>query len=54
MDMPADDTVDQALDVAVIVQALGGGRLCACNLRGLAMLVHHLQHCHPDEKGGTH
>jgi hypothetical protein len=54
IDMPDDDVIDQALDLAVIVQTLGGGKLCACNLRGLAMLVHHLQHCHDAEKLETH
>jgi hypothetical protein len=39
IDVAADDVVDRALDLALIIQYLGDGKICANNLNGLAKLV---------------
>jgi hypothetical protein len=55
IDMPADDTVDQALNLAVVIQALGGGKLCSHELNALAKLTHYLVEIeHDDEHREAH
>jgi hypothetical protein len=57
IDVPDDDTTDQALNLAIVVQALGGGKLCSHELNALAKLTHYLvelEHHHDDEHGEAH
>jgi hypothetical protein len=55
IDMPDDDVTDQALDLAIIVQALGGGKLCSHKLNALAKLTHYLVELeHDDEHREAH
>jgi hypothetical protein len=57
IDMPDDDVTDQALDLAIIIRTLGGGKLCAHELNALAKLAHYLtelEHRHDDASREAH